>query len=70
MSKIKKLNYEFDKISYITIFFEFLKLGLTSFGGPIAHIGFFREYFVKKKKVIPPQVSFDHQMWHVSASFI
>ena len=50
MSKIKKLNYEFDKISYITIFFEFLKLGLTSFGGPIAHIGFFREYFVKKKK--------------------
>jgi chromate transporter len=28
----------------------FLKLGLTSFGGPIAHIGFFREEFVKRRR--------------------
>lgn len=27
-----------------------LKLGLTSFGGPIAHIGYFREQYVKRKK--------------------
>ncbi|SIT90773.1 chromate efflux transporter [Edaphobacillus lindanitolerans] len=27
-----------------------LKLGLTSFGGPAAHIGYFRDEYVKKKK--------------------
>jgi chromate transporter len=28
----------------------FLKLGLTSFGGPIAHIGYFREEFVVRRR--------------------
>jgi chromate transporter len=28
----------------------FLKLGLTSFGGPIAHLGYFREEFVNRRK--------------------
>lgn len=28
----------------------FLKLGLTSFGGPIAHIGYFRREFVERRK--------------------
>src|SRR6058998_2709817 len=28
----------------------FIKLGLTSFGGPIAHIGYFREEFVARRK--------------------
>ncbi|MDX3774870.1 chromate efflux transporter [Chromatiaceae bacterium AAb-1] len=32
------------------IFLVFLKLGLTSFGGPVAHIGYFREEFVSKRK--------------------
>lgn len=27
-----------------------LKLGITSFGGPIAHIGYFHEEYVRKKK--------------------
>jgi chromate transporter len=31
------------------IFFTFFKLGLTSFGGPVAHIGYFRKEFVEKK---------------------
>lgn len=30
----------------------FLKLGLTSFGGPIAHLGYFREEFVAHRKWI------------------
>ncbi|KZL05684.1 chromate efflux transporter [Pseudovibrio sp. Ad26] len=32
------------------VFFAFLKLGLTSFGGPIAHLGYFREEIVKRRK--------------------
>lgn len=30
------------------VFREFLRLGLTSFGGPVAHIGYFRDRFVKR----------------------
>ncbi len=29
------------------VFFVFLKLGLTSFGGPIAHLGYFRREFIE-----------------------
>ncbi|RYE58624.1 MAG: chromate transporter, partial [Hyphomicrobiales bacterium] len=32
------------------VFFAFLKLGLTSFGGPIAHLGYFREEFVSRRR--------------------
>lgn len=32
-----------------SIFFIFLRLGLTSFGGPVAHLGFFRDEFVKRR---------------------
>jgi len=28
----------------------FLKLGLTSFGGPVAHIGYFRSEFVDRRR--------------------
>ena len=28
----------------------FLKLGLTSFGGSVAHIGYFRDEFVGRRK--------------------
>ncbi|MEH7347355.1 chromate transporter [Gottfriedia acidiceleris] len=31
------------------------KLGLTSFGGPIAHLGYFREEYVRRKKWIDDQ---------------
>ncbi len=34
------------------VFAAFLKLGLTSFGGPIAHIGYFREEFVVRRRWI------------------
>ena len=36
--------------SLLQIFFIFLKLGCTSFGGPIAHLGFFRQEFVEKRR--------------------
>ena len=32
------------------VFLIFLKLGLTSFGGPVAHIGYFRDEFVVRRK--------------------
>ncbi len=36
----------------ITIFMAALKLGLTSFGGPIAHLGYFYDEYVKRRKWI------------------
>src|ERR1700741_591456 len=32
------------------VFAAFLKLGLTSFGGPIAHIGYYHNEFVERRK--------------------
>ena len=32
------------------IFLIFLRLGLTSFGGPVAHLGYFRQEFVERRK--------------------
>lgn len=34
------------------VFLTFLKLGLTSFGGPIAHLGYFRDELVTRRKWI------------------
>lgn len=36
----------------LEIFFVFLRLGCTSFGGPVAHLGYFREAFVTRRKWI------------------
>ncbi|MDF2398609.1 chromate efflux transporter [Pseudomonas sp. 3MA1] len=32
------------------IFLMFLRLGLTSFGGPVAHLGYFRQEFVQRRR--------------------
>ena len=42
---------QFPKISFTEMFWVFFKLGLTSFGGPIAHIGYFQKLFVEQKKL-------------------
>jgi chromate transporter len=34
----------------LEVFGAFLKLGLTSFGGPVAHLGYFRTEFVERRK--------------------
>jgi chromate transporter len=39
-----------SRSSPLTIFLSFLRLGCTSFGGPIAHLGYFRNEFVLRRK--------------------
>ncbi len=34
----------------IEVFVAFLRLGLTSFGGPVAHLGYFRTAFVERRR--------------------
>ena len=36
--------------SAFSVFIVFLQLGLTSFGGPIAHLGYFRTEFVERRQ--------------------
>jgi chromate transporter len=38
--------------SAVEVLLTFLKLGLTSFGGPIAHIGYFHEEIVVRRRWI------------------
>ena len=38
-----------------SIFLIFLRLGLTSFGGPVAHLGYFREAFVTRRRWLSEQ---------------
>ncbi|ODT22652.1 MAG: chromate transporter [Hyphomicrobium sp. SCN 65-11] len=38
------------KSSVAEVFLVFLRLGLTSFGGPVAHLGYFREEFVARRE--------------------
>jgi len=41
-----------EKVSLMRIFLTSFKLGLTSFGGPIAHLGYFHNEYVRNKKWI------------------
>jgi len=41
-----------DKVSLMRLFLTAFKLGLTSFGGPIAHLGYFHNEYVRNKKWI------------------
>lgn len=46
----------------VEVLLAFLKLGLTSFGGPIAHLGYFRTEFVERRRWIN-----DSQFGHLLA---
>src|SRR3954454_4560265 len=39
-----------EKGSWSEVLRVFLRLGLTSFGGPVAHLGYFRAEFVERRK--------------------
>lgn len=39
-----------QRSSVWVVFTVFLRLGLTSFGGPVAHLGYFREEFVNRRR--------------------
>ncbi len=41
------------------VFLAFLKLGLTSFGGPIAHLGYFRDELVTRRRWLDDQAYAD-----------
>ncbi len=43
-------NSEFSDRSPWAVFLVFLRLGLTSFGGPVAHLGYFREELVVRRR--------------------
>jgi chromate transporter len=45
--------------SPLEVFSIFLRLGLTCFGGPIAHIGYFRDEFVLRRKWFDEQAYAD-----------
>lgn len=41
--------------SFLEVLAVFTKLGLTSFGGPVAHLGYFREEIVERRKWLDDQ---------------
>ncbi|SFB02498.1 MULTISPECIES: chromate transporter [unclassified Bacillus (in: firmicutes)] len=46
----KIINTEKSKGSLLEILMVSTKLGLTSFGGPIAHLGYFHEEYIRRRK--------------------
>jgi chromate transporter len=47
---IETRTVEVSNGNWLEVFWVFLKLGLTSFGGPVAHLGYFRTEFVERRK--------------------
>ncbi|MBI5953633.1 MAG: chromate transporter [Chloroflexi bacterium] len=43
----------------LEVFTSFLKLGFTAFGGPAAHIGMFRDEFVRRRKWLTDEAFLD-----------
>jgi chromate transporter len=47
---VNRLIDHSDRRHSLDVFLAALRLGLTSFGGPIAHLGYFREEYVRRRK--------------------
>jgi len=50
MNTTRRPEVPSHRSSIFEVFLVFLRLGLTSFGGPVAHLGYFREEFVARRK--------------------
>ncbi len=50
MPSATQISEQPQRSSIWAIFMVFLRLGLTSFGGPVAHLGYFREEFVNRRR--------------------
>ena len=46
-------------VSTARVFLAFLQLGFTSFGGPVAHLGYFRDAFVERRRWIDERIYAD-----------
>lgn len=55
----KEPGKPFDRGSALEVLRVFLRLGLSSFGGPIAHIGYFRDEFVTRRRWLDEQAYAD-----------
>jgi chromate transporter len=45
--------------SALEVLLVFLKLGLTSFGGPIAHLGYYREELIVRRRWLDDEAYID-----------
>ncbi|MGO4765731.1 chromate efflux transporter [Cupriavidus sp. 2KB_3] len=59
MSAVPDLDHTDDHGNAWAVFLIFLRLGLTSFGGPVAHLGYFREAFVTRRRWFSEQAYSD-----------
>ena len=51
----EEVLHDRSQVSLPEILWVTTRLGLTSFGGPIAHLGYFHEEYVKRRKWIDEQ---------------
>jgi chromate transporter len=51
----EEVLHDRSQVSLLEILWVTTRLGLTSFGGPIAHLGYFHEEYVKRRKWIDEQ---------------
>src|SRR6516165_6754929 len=59
MTSIAEQPERTEKGSALEVLLIFLKLGLSCFGGPIAHIGYFRDEFVTRRRWLDEQAYAD-----------
>jgi chromate transporter len=59
MTEIAAIEVGAKRSTSIEVLLVFLRLGVTCFGGPIAHIGYFRDEFVVRRHWIDEQAYAD-----------
>src|ERR1700733_13606320 len=59
LRSVKAAKHARDRGSALEVLLVFLKLGVSSFGGPIAHIGYFRDEFVVRRRWLDEQAYAD-----------